>query len=676
MKTTVKRIYSEAVEKYHEEAVRLLILGKLDAAVNIYHKLLAVDATYPKAYSNLGMIFKLQGDLQKAEEYYQKALNIDPTLVPVYSNLANIYRMKGELAKAEEFCNKAIHFDPGFADAYNILGAVLQIQGKNDQAIKNYRRAIKLAPGFIDAYSNLGTALQAIGHLDESIACYRKATELDWEDPNPYYNLGNILKNNGDVRKATDAYEMAIKLEPDFSDAYNQLIDIARQCCLWRKLREYSKKLDQLTLASVSQHIIYGETPFTAIVGHDDPERNVRIAKRWSSMIAASAKNAPFSFKTFTLSKHRRLRIGYVSGNFTDHPVGHLIKNMFSCHDRKKFKIYGYSFGEGDTKGYRKAVKEGCDTFYDIDTQSFDATARQIYHDKIDILVDLMGYTDGARFEIFARHPAPIQVAYLGFPGSTGADFIDYQIVDRVLVPPDQVHNYSEKLIFMPDCYQVNDRTQIISRKQFKRSDVGLPEDAFVFASFNKVSKITPEMFRSWVRILHAVPKSVLWLPQSILDAEANIKKEAKKKGLHPERIIFAKNLSLEEHLKRLTLADLMLDTHPYSGGATTSHALRMGVPVVTVAGKSYIARMSASLLTSVGLSELITPSFVTYEQLAIKLATDHQRLKEIKNKLKKNLKTTTLFNTEQFVTNLEEAYIKIWNHYISGSKPTSKRPE
>jgi len=651
---------------YYNQALVLLKNGKLDQAANIYKILLSLDPTYVKAYNNLGIICKLQGRLDEAENNFQKALKLDPKRVPVYSNLANIYRIKGEIRKAEEFCRKAIKSDPGFADAYNILGALLQIQGKNKEAVKQYRRAIKLAPNFDDAYNNLAGALQSIGRLDEATKMCIKAIKLDSENPDPYYNLGNILRDKGEFINAMRMYERVIELSPDFSDAYDQLIDILRSLCEWRKLKKYSRKLDQMIDISLSRNTINGATPFNTLIRSDSPQRNLKIAQLWSINISTSAKNPPFKFSQLN-PKKSRLRIGYVSGDFTDHPVAHLIKGMFAFHDRKKFEIYCYSFGKGDKKGIRKQIKKSCDKFRDIDKLSFEDGALQIYKDKINILVDLMGYTNGSRFEIFAKHPAPIQVAYLGFPGSTGAQFIDYAIVDKILVQEGQDLNYSEKLIYMPDCYQINDSEQKIYSKNFKRSDFGLPKKAFVFCSFNKVSKITPEMFKSWMKILTAVPNSVLWLPQSLPQAEDNLRQF---RGSTPNRIIFGKILPLEEHLKRLALADLMLDTYPYSGGATTSHALRMGVPVITLAGKSYLSRMSASLLTAVGLPELITENYRDYEALAIKLAKNPKSLGEIKKKLEDNLRTTHLYNTAKFVENLEKAYLKIWEIYTKGESP------
>jgi len=649
---------------YSNRALVLLKAGKLDEAAKLYLSALSLDPNFTKAYNNLGIIYKLQGSLQKAEVNFQKAVSLDPGLVPVYSNLANIYRIKGEISKAEKFCRKAIKLDPGFADAYNNLGALLQVQGKPKEAIKNYRRAIKLAPNFDDAYSNLAGALQSIGRLDEAAKLCIKAVKLDWENPDPYYNLGNILKSQGQLARAVRIYEKVLSLSPDFSDALDQLIDILRCLCEWKKLKKYSRKLDQMTGL--------GATPFNTLIRSDSPQRNLKLAKLWSENISTSAKSTPFKFARLASQSKRdkpkeksRLRIGYVSGDFNDHPVGHLIKSLFAAHSRKNFEIYCYSFAKRDKRGYREQIKKGCDKFLDIDNFSFAEAAQQIYKDKIDILVDLMGFTSGNRFEIFAKRPAPIQVSYLGYPGSTGADFIDYNIVDKVLVQEGEEVNYSEKLIFMPDCYQVNDSQQKISTKNFKRSDFNLPATrsrrrSVVFCSFNRVSKITPEMFKTWMNILKAVPGSVLWLPETIKEAKDNLLR-----GSTPKRIIFGKILPLEKHLKRLALADLMLDTYPYSGGATTSHALRMGVPVITFAGQTYVSRMSASLLNSVGLNELICSSFKDYEKLAINLAKNPKRLDEIKKKLKGNLKTTNLYDTSKFVANLEKAYQKMWETYL-----------
>ena len=644
---------------YSNQALILLKTGKLDEAAKLYLSALSLDPNFTKAYNNLGVIYKLQGSLEKAEENFQKAISLDPSKVALYSNLANIYRIKGEITKAEEFCRKAIKLDPGFADAYNNLGALLQVQGRPKEAIKNYRLAIKLAPNFDDAYVNLAGALQSIGQLDEAARLCIKAVKLDWENPDPYYNLGNILKSKGSLAHAVRMYEKVIELDPDFSDAYDQLIDILRSLCEWKKLKKYSRKLDQM--------VGLGATPFNTLIRSDLPQRNLKIAQLWSENISISHRSVPFKFDK--LKNKSRLRIGYLSGDFTDHPVAHLAKSMFASHNRKKFEIYCYSFnpptGGGDSKGIRWQIKKGADLFRDIENLSFEEAAQLIYQDKIDILIDLMGYTDGNRFEIFAKQPSPIQVSYLGYPGSTGADFMDYNIVDKVLVPDGQELNYSEKLIFMPDCYQVNDSQQKISTKDFKRSDFGLPEKAFVFCSFNRVSKITPEMFNTWMNILKEKPKGVLWLRETIREVEDNLKKEAKKKGINPKRIIFGKIMKLEEHLKRLTLADLMLDSYPYSGGATTSHALRMGVPVITMAGKTYVSRMSASLLNAVGLPDLVVPSMKKYEKLAINLANNPEKLNALRLTLNANKKSSSLFDTSKFVANLEKAYQKMWEDYV-----------
>lgn len=649
---------------YSEEALVLLKIAKLDEAAKLYLHVLSLDPNFTKAYNNLGIIYKLQGRLEDAESNFQKALELNPKLVPVYSNLANIYRIKGEIKKAEEYCRKAIKLDPGFADAYNNLGALMQVSGKPKEAIKSYRRAIKLAPSFDDAYSNLAGALQTIGRLDEATRLCIKAVKLDWENPDPYYNLGNILKSKGQLAHAVKMYERVIELSPDFSDAYDQLIDTLRSLCEWKKLKKYTTKLDQITSSALSKNLLSGETPFNAVISHDLPERNLKIAKLWGINISTSAKTPPFKFDSDRIGVNK-LRVGYVSGDFTDHPVAHLSKSMFARHDRKNFEIFCYSFGKGDKKRYREQIKKGCDKFRDIDKLSFEEAAKQIYKDKIDILVDLMGYTSGNRFEIFAKRPSPIQVSYLGFPGSTGADFIDYAIVDKVLVQKGQDLNYSEKLIYIPNCYQVNDSEQKISTKNFKRLDFDLPADAFVFASFNRVSKITPKMFNVWMNILKAVPKSILWLRETIREAEDNLKKEARKKGVNPKRIIFGKILDLDEHLKRLTLADLMLDSYPYSGGATTSHALRMGVPVITLEGKTYVSRMSASLLNAMGLKDLATISFKEYERLAINLAKNPKKLNALRLTLNANKKSFSLFDTAKFVENLEKAYQKIWQAYL-----------
>ena len=670
--------YNKLMQKYpnnvvgrHKQAVALIREGKLDEAEELYIGLLIEEPSFISAYNNLGIIARNRGNLEKAKEYYQKTLQLNPRYFQGLGNLGNIFRMQGKFEEAEKYYKKAIAIEPNFADAHNSLGATLQTLGRMEEAAESYEKAIKINPSYTDAYGNLGGVLIELGRMEEAELCLR-AVEKTSESYEPIYNLANLLKEKGEFREAAALYRKVIKKERNFADAYNGLLNCLKYLCLWQEADKVYAELQALSEKALLEGQRTGETPFTAITTSDDPVWNLKVALSWGKVIGA-VFNKPTGFYFDRKRKtHRKLRIGYLSKDFIDHPVGHIIKGMFAAHDRRKFEIYCFSHAGKSEDRFKKKIQKAVKYFVDISSMSIDDAAQRIHAEEIDILVDLMGHTAGNRLGIMAIRPSPIQISYLGFPGSLGADFIDYQIVDRVLVPKGMEKYYKEKLIFMPDCYQVNDSAQKISRKNFKRSDFGLPEDAFVFASFNRTYKITPLIFGSWMRILKAVPNAVLWLLFENAETEKTLKKEAKKRSVNPKRLIFSKNIPLEQHLKRLPLADLMLDTQVYSGGATTTHSLRMGVPVITYAGKTYLSRMSAALLTTVGMDNLITKNLENYEKLAKDLAQNPQKLRRIKAKLTKNLSKSAIFDTREFVRNLEIAYGIIWKFYQTGRKPYS----
>jgi protein O-GlcNAc transferase len=350
----------------------------------------------------------------------------------------------------------------------------------------------------------------------------------------------------------------------------------------------------------------------------------------------------------------------------------HQMLGLFGLHDRARFNIYGYSHGKDDGSCYRQKIRQNCDKFSELDNFSHAEAAECIYRDKVDILVDLMGHTRGNRLAICALRPAPVQVSYLGFLGTTGAAFMDYFITDKIVTPEDQFIYYSEKLVFLPDCYQINDHLQKISEKQWHKQECGLPSECFVFCSFNQPYKIDPCMFDTWMRILRRIPQSVLWLLNQNSTATKNLQRRAQAQGILPSRLIFADALPLKDHLARLRLADLALDTRIYNGGATTSNALWSGVPVITLQGNHFVSRMSSSSLSAVGLSELVTHDLKAYEALAVELAGSPGKLQAIRKKLARNRLTHPLFDTPRFVKNLEHAYQAMWKIFAGGQSPQS----
>jgi predicted O-linked N-acetylglucosamine transferase (SPINDLY family) len=403
----------------------------------------------------------------------------------------------------------------------------------------------------------------------------------------------------------------------------------------------------------------------------DDPALNYAVAKSWSDNINLRMSNIPndFVFKP-EKNSNSKITLGYLSNNFRNHAMGHLMAGLFRTHDREIFNVYCYSCGKDDGSEYRERIQNGCDRFVDIRSQTHLDAARAIYRDEVDILIDLMGYTRGSRMEIAALHPAPVQVRYMGMAGTTGASFFDYLIADRTVVPAKHAQYYSEKLVYMPDCYQINDDRQKIAENIFDRKGQGLPEKGFVFCSFNQAFKIDLVMFKIWMKILKKVPGSVLWLQAGSKAAEKNILKEADNCGIAEERIVFAPKMDKADHLARLKLADLALDTRIVSGAATTSDALWAGIPVITLKGNHFSSRMSASILKAIGLCELVTASLDAYKELAVHLAKNPIEIESFRRRLYKHIKKKNLFNTTHFTTNLEKAYKKIWWLFLNDQTP------
>jgi protein O-GlcNAc transferase len=365
-----------------------------------------------------------------------------------------------------------------------------------------------------------------------------------------------------------------------------------------------------------------------------------------------------------------KIRIGYLSSDFHDHATSHLMLGLFGAHDRNRFSIYAYSCGPDDGSDYRRRVAADCDAFVDLSQMDSIAAARRVNADGIDILVDLKGYTRQNRLEIAALRPAPIQVSWLGFPGTSGADFFDYIVTDNIVTPPDAAEVYSEAFVVMPHSYQVNNRDQQIAETPVSRAETGLPEDAFVFASFNNTYKLEPVMFAAWMALLRDTPDGVLWLLPNNKFAIDNLRREASAAGVSPDRLIFADMLPKAEHLKRAALADLALDTRIYNGHTTTSDMLWAGVPVVTLKGTHFASRVSASLLHAFGIPELITETLADYSALAFSLSQAPSQLAVLREKVAALRQVSPLFDTQQSAGDLERAYLEMWRRYNANEAP------
>jgi predicted O-linked N-acetylglucosamine transferase (SPINDLY family) len=641
--------------------------GQFEEAVACYQRALASRPSYAEAYNNLGLALQNQSKLEEAVAHFRKALAIRPGYAEALTNLGNVLREKGQLEEAKASCRQALKENPDHAEAHNSLGAVLHEEGRLDGAIMHYQKALAFKPSFSHAYNNLGLALQEQGQLDEAVACYRKSLELRPDLAVGYFNLGNALKDQGNFQGAVSQYRQALAIKPEFAEAEYQLMHNLQHLCEWASLEGFNTRQRVPLCANPSARI----SPFTLLTIPSSPAEQLACARNWVAKSLAPMvrlrHGLGFGFRREAAG---RIRLGYLSADFRQHPVAHLVADLFELHDRTRFEVVAYSYGPEDGSEIRRRIAQGCDQFADLRATSFEEAARRIYSDGVHILVDLMGYTGGARTQILALRPAPIQVNYLGYPGTMGADFIDYIITDRFITPPDQAPFYAEQLVYLPDCYQVNDRQREIAEAAPSGANVGLPETGFVFCCFNNTYKITAEVFTIWTRLLQKLPASVLWLLEANSAAASNLRGEAAIRGVAPERLVFAPKLPPTQHLARHRLADLFLDTLPVNAHATCSDALWAGLPVLTCAGKSFVSRVAGSLLTAIGLPELITYSLEDYEARALQLATHPTELAALRERLEKNRLTAPLFDTPRFTRHLEMAYRMMWEIYLGGEPP------
>lgn len=516
---------------------------------------------------------------------------------------------------------------------------------------------------------------KANGHLKngsphEAIAAYEKVVALrpDWDAV--HYNLAVAFRSAEQLSDAIPHAKEAIRINPAYNPAYPLLFRLAQHVCDWPLAEKSAAHLEVITRQELADGIRTTEPPLTNIRRTADLKTNLQVARSWSQhQLRAQRRHChPISFQHLDHAT-RPMRIGYLSGDFKDHAVAYQVRGLFEGHDRNRFEIYGYACNPDNGSPYRRKLVQGCDRFTDVHQWSNEAVAKQIHGDGIQILVDLSGHSKGNRLGIAAMRPAPVQVSYLGFLGTTGADFIDYVLADRVVLPEEHLGYYSEKIVYLPH-YQVNDDRLPIPEKKSDRRKWGLPADAFVFCSFNQSYKIDARLFQTWMRILKHIDNSVLWLVERDRRAVENLKQAAENAKVDPSRLIFAGFVPMGENLSRLQLADLVLDTVSYNGGATTSNALWAGVPVVAVLGKHWVSRMSASALHCLGLPELIAEGLDGYEQLAVELASNPRQLMSIRQKLQHQRSSASLFDTALFTRQVEKAYCMMWERFLQGMAP------
>ena len=656
----IKPDYAEA---HNNHGNVLYDLGQHDTAVKSYEKVLAINPDSADAHNNLGIALKELDQLDAALKSYEKAIVIKPDHVEAHNNLGNILNDLGQLDAAVKSFEKTLAIKPDYAEVHNNLGYTLQELGQIDSAIKCYEKTLAIKPDYAEAHNNLGLALMELNQLDAAIRCYDRALAIKPDFTVVYFNYGILMVRLKRLDEALVSFERALVLNPDLNFLLGHSLHTKMNLCIWDDL---PNELNELTIKINNNEKVI--EPFSMLALIDDPEIQRKTAEIFANKKYQKSSILP---EIGLYPKHKKIRIGYFSSDFREHPVATLTAELYEIHDRNQFEIYAFSFGPDTKDEMNLRIKAGVDHFYDVCKMSHKEVAMLSRSVEIDIAVDLGGFTQHARTGIFAVQAAPIQVNYLGYSSTMGADYMDYLIADRTLIPEEKQHHYSENIAYLPNSFMVNDTKNKVSNRVFTRAEAGLPTYGFIFCCFNNHYKITPSTFIRWMRILSKVDGSILWLPKGNSTSVNNLKKEAKKNSVDENRIIFASRLSLrEDHLNRIQLADLFLDTMPYNAHATTSDALQVGLPVLTCIGNSFASRVAASLINSVNLPELITDNQEQYESLAIQLALNPEKIKTIKEKLNNNLIKSPLYDTPLYTQHLESAYLSMYDRYQHGLEP------
>ncbi len=636
-------------------------IGRRGEAISAYRRALRLKPDAAMIHNNLGNALRSAGQLEEAAQSYRRALALDKKYVAAHINLGNVLRDQGRLDEAVESCQRALALDPESPEAYNNLGSALQSQGRAAEAADALWNALRLKPAYPRAYNNLGNSLRDQGKFAEAVECYRKAVALEPGYANAYYNLGLTLKGAVGVETIT-YFEKAVELDPSHQGALQELVHQLQHLCDWDGWRRWWPVL----LAQIEERT-KAFVPFPLLSQPVSAQTQQRVAAGFARQITGGSQR--IAERETGAGSRARLRIGYLSADFHQHATSRLLAEALELHDRRRFEIVAYSYGPDDESGLRDRIRAACSSFNDLSALSFSAMSETIRKARIDILVDLKGYTKDTRSQILAHRPAPVQVNWLGYPGTMGAPFVDYIIADSFIIPPDFERHYTEKVVRLPGTYQPNDRHRRIGPVP-PRAASGLPLESFVFCCFNQTYKILPDMFAAWMRILGAVPDSVMWLLERSRESSDNLRRAAAALGIAPERLVFGKHIPSPDHLSRYRSADLALDTFPCTSHTTASDALWAGCPLLTLAGETFASRVAGSVLHAGGLPELVTATLDDYVRLATELATERKRLAALRDRLSANRASCALFDTPRFVANLERAYSAMWEAHEARRPP------
>jgi protein O-GlcNAc transferase len=651
-----------AVEAKVQKALSFHQRGALADAERLYREILAQVPKHFDALHLLGVTQHQRGQAEAAVELIKQAIKLNPNQAAAYSNLGNALKDLKRHAEALACYDRALTLAPDYPEALFNRGGVLLDLKQYAEAVTDYSKALAFKPSYPEALNSRGIALLQLKRREEALADFDRALALKSDYAEALNNRGAILVDVRQYEGAAINFARLLAAAPDYKYALGLMLHARMHCCDWTDH------------AGTAQKIVNGigggkqtDLPLSFLAVSQSDAAQLQCARTYvSNKYPASA--SPLG--AVQCYRHDKIRVAYVSADLREHAVSHLLCGLFERHDRQRFEVIAISLRPEDKSPIGLRVRGAFDQFIDVSDKEDLEIAKLMRLLEIDIAVDLMGFTQHARTGIFAYRPAPIQVNYLGYPGTLGAAYIDYIIADEFVIPASRQIYYAEKVVYLPVSFQANDDRREIAGKTSSRSEAGLPASAFVFCSFNRSYKINPALFNVWMRLLMKVSGSVLWLVAENESVQQNLRSEAMRRGVDPDRLIFADRLPYVEHLARLHLADLFLDSTPFNAGATASDALWAGVPMLTCAGEAFSSRMGGSLLNAAGLSQLITDSLEDYEAVALRLATTPGMLAEIAAQLASNRMTCALFATDRFRRHLESAYKTMWERSQRGEPP------
>ena len=625
--------------------------GKIDESLEYYHQALMIDDKNPQLLFLIGNAYLQKNNLRDSIAFFKKTINLDRNNIGAYNNLGGALQILKKYEKAIDIYKKLLLIKPNFSDGYNNIGTCLVHLKDYNNAIKHFEKAISLNPKDYVAYNNIGLIEKEFTNFDKAIESFKKSIEINQNYYLALNNLGNTYLEIKNYELAKKYYKKLYEIYPDYEFILGKLVYSKMFLCEWHELNFL---VDQMKIALEENKKVVA--PFILLALIDSPELQLKSSEIFSKDKLADLKTNSKSKK----ESEKKINIGYFSPDFRNHPVLHLIEDIFKYHDKSKFDVYAFSLESNKNDYMTDKIKPYFKEYLEIKNLSNTSIFELAKKIGLDIAIDLCGYTALNRAEIFSNKLASVQINFLGYPGTMGAEHIDYIIADEDIIPESEKKNFSEDIIYLPNCYQPNTEFKNTTKDNLRKVDYNLPENKIVYCNFGPSYKITPEIFDLWMDILKEVPNSILWLLETNISTSKNIIKEAIKRNISEKRILFGKYLPHEQHLKRISLGDIFLDTYPYNAHTTASDSIRVGVPIITLKGRCFASRVCSSILKQVKMEELITESYVDFKDKAINLGKNEQKLINIKDQIKKNSLNSSLFKPEEFTKNLERIYMRL----------------